>query len=1085
MKRILLGLLALTLTFAGKAQEEEKPTSPWDAKNFTGLKMRSIGPALMAGRIADIAIHPTDESTWYVAVGSGGVWKTENAGTTWSTIFDGEAVYSTGCIAIDANNPATVWLGTGENVGGRHVAYGDGIYRSTDGGKNWKNMGLKDSEHISKIIVHPTNSSVVWVAAQGPLWSSGGERGFYKTTDGGTTWTRTLGNDEWTGVTDIAIDPRDPDVLYAATWDRHRTVAAYMGGGPGTGLHRSTDGGNTWQQLKEGLPEGNMGKIGLAISPQNPDVLYAAIELHQREGGVFRSADRGSTWAKQSDAVSGGTGPHYYQELYACPHREGRLYLMDVRTQVSDDAGKTFRRMKEEYKHSDNHAMAFKMSDPDYLLLGTDGGLYESYDLAQNWKFFANMPITQFYKLAVDDAEPFYNIYGGTQDNSTQGGPSRTDNYQGIQNGDWKVVLFADGHQPATEPGNPDIIYAQWQQGALTRIDMTTGEVIGIQPYAGEGEKHERYNWDAPILVSAHKPSRIYHGSYRLWQSDDRGDNWTAISGDLTRDQNRLELDIMGRKQSYDNAWDLYAMSTFNTITSIAESPHDENMIYIGTDDGLMHRTDDLGASWTKMDVSNIPGVPATAYVNDIKVDLHDPNTVYVALDNHKHGDLKPYLFKSTNKGKSWTSLSANLPEKTTVWRIVQDHEQKNLLFIATEFGIYFSVNDGARWTQLKGGVPTISFRDLTIQRRENDLVGASFGRSFYVFDDMSLFREISEEGLAAEAQLFPTRKAWWYIERPNLSFGKGKGAQGAGHYIADNPPFGAVFTYHLSEGYKSAKDKRSESEKKQNKAKEDIPFPGFDALDAEASEMSPRVWLEVADANGKLLRRVPGPTAKGFHRVAWDLRLPPMKVLAKGTEKISEESGVLVAPGSYQVRLMKETDEGLSALSEYRSFDVVPLHPQGALDNPLADQSDRFYSTFEQLSLEYSALSQQKSNLEEQVKSLGTALAYVRDSAEDLTADYRNLRDDFYTFKHRIEGSPAINKIGEKQPPTVGERMWNLRIVLSNSTYGPTGQAFKTISLIERELEELNTNLEKLESRAKTLNSQMVQAGGIPVEGF
>jgi photosystem II stability/assembly factor-like uncharacterized protein/FtsZ-binding cell division protein ZapB len=1084
MKRILLGLIALSLTFAAKAQEEETP-SPWDAKNFEGLKMRSVGPAFMAGRIADIAIHPDDESTWYVAVGSGGVWKTENAGTTWSTIFDDQSVFSTGCITIDPNNPSTVWLGTGENVGGRHVGYGDGIYRSTDGGKKWKNMGLKASEHISKIIVHPSNSNVVWVAAQGPLWSSGGERGFYKTTDGGETWTRTLGNDEWTGVTDIVIDPRNPNHLYAATWDRHRTIAAYLGGGPGTGLHRSTDGGDTWEQLKEGLPEGNMGKIGLAISPQNPDVLYAAIELNQREGGVYQSTDKGSTWTKQSDAVSGATGPHYYQELYASPHKEGRIYLMDVRVQISEDGGKTFRQMNEKSKHSDNHAMAFKMSDPDYLLFGTDGGMYESYDLGENWRFFANMPITQFYKLAVDDSEPFYNIYGGTQDNNTQGGPSRTDDYQGIQNSDWKVVLFADGHQPATEPGNPDIMYAQWQEGALTRIDMSTGEVIGIQPFAGEGEKHERYNWDAPILVSSHKPTRIYHGSYRLWQSDDRGDNWTAISGDLTRDQNRLELDMMGRTQSYDNAWDLYAMSTFNTITSIAESPHDENVIYIGTDDGLMHRTDDMGANWTKMEVSSISGVPATAYVNDIKVDLYDPNTVYVALDNHKHGDLKPYLFKSTNKGKSWTSLTESLPEKTTVWRIVQDHKVKDLLFIATEFGIYFSVNGGTQWTMIKGGVPTISFRDLTIQRREDDLVGASFGRSFYVFDDMSVFREITEEGLAEEAQLFPTRKAWWYIQRPDLSFEKGQGSQGAGHYLSDNPPFGAVFTYHLAEGYKTAKDGRSETEKEQNKAGEDVPFPGYDQLDAEANEMPARVWLEVADANGNLVRRVNGPTAKGFHRVAWDLKLPPMQVVSKGTEKIGDDSGLLVAPGTYQVRLMKETADGLTALSEFRSFEVVPLHEKGALENPLADQTEQFHNNVEKLALEASILRKDKSALEEQIKALGVALAYVRNSEGDLTADYRTLRDDYYTFKSRVDGSPAKNKIGEKQPPAVGDRMGNLEMVLYQSTYGPTGQALKTIALIEKEMGELKTNLEKLENRADAMNSNIVGAGGPPVEGF
>jgi len=1047
--------------------------------------MRSVGPAFMAGRIADIAIHPQDESTWYVAVGSGGVWKTENAGITWSTIFDDQTVYSTGCITIDPNNPSTIWLGTGENVGGRHVSYGDGIYRSTDGGKKWKNMGLPDSEHISKIIVHPSNSDVVMVAVQGPLWSKGGERGYYKTTDGGETWNRTLGNDEWTGVTDIAIDPRNPDFVYAATWDRHRTIAAYMGGGPGTGLHRSTDGGETWEQLKEGLPSSNMGKIGLAISPQNPDVLYAAIELNQREGAVYKSTDRGSTWAKQSETVSGATGPHYYQELYACPHNEGRLYLMDVRVQISEDGGKTFRRMKEKHKHSDNHAMAFKADDPNYLLFGTDGGIYESFDLGENWRFIQNMPITQYYKLAVDDAEPFYNIYGGTQDNNTQGGPSRTDDYTGIQNGDWKVVLYGDGHQPATEPGNPDIVYAQWQQGNITRVDMSTGGIVYIKPHAGEGEKHERTNWDAPILVSNHKPSRIFTGTYRLWKSDDRGDNWTAISGDLTKDENRLELEIMGRKQSYDNAWDLYAMSTFNTITSIAESPHDENIIYVGTDDGFMHRTDDMGARWSKIPVSNISGVPSKAYVNDIKVDLFDPNTVYAALDNHKHGDLKPYLFKSTDKGKSWKSLTESLPEKTTVWRIVQDHVNKNLLFIGTEFGIYFSVNGGEKWIKIKGGVPTISFRDLTIQRRENDLVAASFGRSFYIFDDISVFREISEEAMEEEGKLFSTRKAWWYIPRPDLSFGKGKGSQGAGHYVAENPPFGAVFTYHLAEGYKTAEAARQEAEKKLNKDGEDVPFPGYDALDAEMNEMPVRIWLEVADAGGKLIRRVKGETTKGFHRTAWDMSYPPVEIVSKGKDKIGDDSAFPVAPGTYQVRLVKEDANGITVLSDYQSFELVPLRKDGAFENPLADQTEPFWRTYEKLMTKRSSFDKKRKTLEDQIKALGVSSAYVRDNTIDVSADYRKLRDDFYDFKNRVEGSPSKNKIGEKTSPTLGDRMWHLYSIIGNSTYGPTGQAMDILKLIEKEMSELEPALIKLENRAEAMNSNIIGAGGPPVEGF
>ncbi len=873
MKRIKMLLLSLVIiSLTGQLTAEDK--SVWSAGNFSGLKMRSIGPALMAGRIADIAIHPENDNIWYVAVGSGNVWKTDNAGVTWSTIFEDQGSYSTGAITIDPSNPEVIWLGTGENVGGRHVGYGDGIYRSDDGGGSWTNMGLKESERISRIIIHPADSDIVWVAAQGPLWSKGGERGVYKTTDGGKNWKQTLGDKEWVGATELVIDPRNPDRLYAATWQRHRTIAAYMGGGPGTALYGSDDGGETWKKFSKGLPTSNLAKIGLTISPQNPDVLYAAIELDRRKGAVYRSTDRGATWKKRSDTVSGATGPHYYQELYASPHKFDRLYLMDVRIQVSEDGGKTFRRLSEMHKHSDNHAIAFREDDPDYLLIGTDGGLYESFDLAQNWRFFENMPLTQFYKVAVDDAEPFYNIYGGTQDNSTQGGPSRTDNAQGIQNSDWRVVLGADGPQPAPEPGNPDIMYGQTQQGGLHRIDLVTGEVINIVPQPEVDEPYERFNWDAPIFVSPHSPTRLYFGSQRLWRSDNRGDKWTAVSGDLTRNEERFALPIMGRVQSWDNAWDLSAMSTYNTITSIAESPVQEGVIYIGTDDGLIQVTENGGKKWKKIEVGSLPGVPATAYVNDIKADLFDANTAYIALDNHKFGDFEPYLLKTTNRGKSWRSIASNIPDRTLVWRIVQDHEKAGLMFAATEFGIYFTVNGGGDWVKLSG-TPVISFRDLAIQRRENDLVGASFGRSFYVFDDYSVLRHVSERQMDEDAALFPSRDAWWFIPRSHLSAWGRRGSQGADHYVADNPEYGAVFTYYLKESVKTLKQERREKEKELNEKNRDVPFPGWDALDAELHQEKPKVWISVEDGQGNVVRRVPAPSGKGFHRVAWDFRYP------------------------------------------------------------------------------------------------------------------------------------------------------------------------------------------------------------------
>jgi len=1076
-------VLVLGLFLFGTVQAQESADSLWKDENFANLKMRSIGPAFMSGRIADVAIHPADESVWYVAVGSGGVWKTENNGTTWNPIFDDQTSYSTGCITIDPNNHSTIWLGTGENVGGRHVGYGDGVYRSMDGGETWKNMGLKESEHISKIIVHPTNSDIVWVASQGPLWTKGGERGVYKTTNGGETWTRTLGNDEWTGATDIVIDPRDPNRLYAATWDRHRTIAAYLGGGPGTGLHRSIDGGETWEELTNGLPKSNMGKIGLAISPQKPDVLYAAIELDHREGGVYKSVDRGSNWKKQSNTVSGATGPHYYQELYACPHNFDRLYLMDVRVQISDDGGKNFRRMKEQYKHSDNHAMAFKMSDPDYLLFGTDGGLYESFDLAENWRYISNLPITQFYKLAVDDAEPFYNVYGGTQDNNTQGGPSRTDNPHGIQNSDWKVVLTWDGHQPATEPGNPDIMYGQRQEGHLSRIDLSTGEVIDIQPQAAPGEKHERYNWDAPILVSPHSPTTIYHGSYRLWKSENRGDSWEAISEDLTRDENRLELPIMGRTQSYDNAWDLYAMSNYNTITSIAESPVQADLLYVGTDDGLIQVSENGGDEWRKIEVSSIPGVPGTAYVNNIIADLFDAKTVYVALDNHKYGDYKPYLVKSTDAGKTWTSIAGNLPDRHLVWRLVQDTEKPELLFIGTEYGIFFSQNSGNEWTKIKGGIPNIPVRDITIQRREDDLVAATFGRSFYIYDDIAVFREVDEENLKAEGALYSVRDAWWYIPRPDLSSGPGKGSQGNAHFVADNPPFGALFTYHLSEGYKTMEEIRKEKEKEYNEAGSDVPFPGWDKLAEEMTEQKTKVWLVVTDPGGNFVRKVPGQSSKGFHRVAWDLRYPTPAAVKLDTSKSSKGSGLLVPPGDYEVQLFKEDEGVMTALSDKETFTVKRLY-EGAIKNPMADQRDAFWKDYSDMVRVADAVTGSMDMLEKRVAALNQAYERTPNTTAQMALDVKSVTENFNELKLAVEGNPARNKIGEKNPPTMSDRIFNLYISIWDNTYGPTERSMENLEIVKQDLGKYTEKINQIDQGITSLAKQIYDQGGPWIQG-
>ena len=1082
-----VGALLLTMiTLQSIAQRNQSQSNPrLNDSTFADIKLRNIGPAFMSGRISDIAIHPVNNNVWYVAVGSGGVWKTVNAGITWKPVFDSQSVYSIGCITIDPNNPHRIWVGTGENIGGRHVGFGDGVYKSEDGGANWENMGLGGTEHISKIIVHPSNSNVIWTAAQGPLWNKGGERGLYKSTDGGNTWRQVLGDSEWVGVTDIAMDPRDPDRMYAATWQRHRNVAAYMGGGPGTGIYASSDGGETWQELTQGLPTSNMGKIGLALSPQNPDVIYAAIELDRKTGGVFRSTDRGASWVKQSDAVAGATGPHYYQELYASPHKEGRLYLVDAWMQVSEDAGKTFTRLNRENKHGDNHAIAFRDDDPGYLLVGTDGGVYESFDLGANWRFMENLPITQFYKVALDDAEPFYNIYGGTQDNSTQGGPSRTDNLHGIRNADWKIVLNWDGHQPATEPGNPDIMYAERQEGNLSRVDLTTGEVVDIQPQPGAGEGNERYNWDAPILVSPHAPTTIFFASQRVWKSENRGDSWTAISGDLTRNQDRLTLPIMGKVWGWDAAWDVAAMSNYNTITSLAESPKKQGLIYAGTDDGLVHVTEDGGANWRKIEVGSMSGVPSTAFVNDIKADMFDENTVYVVMDNHKFGDFKPYILKSTDKGRSWKSITSNLPQKLLVWRVVQDHEKPGLMFAGTEFGIYFTVDGGKKWVKFLGGMPTISFRDLAIQRRENDLVGASFGRGFFVLDDYSFLREMTDAQLNSEAALYSTRKAHWYIPRPAIDFDDLRGSQGAEHFVAPNPPFGAVFTYYLANEYKTKKKVRRESEKNIS-ASTNVPFPGWDALEEERKQAKPRIWLTVKDSQGNVIRKVEGPVTKGFHRVAWDLRYPAsdmVETVARPKPLFYQEpKGRMVVPGTYTVSLSKEIDGTVTEIAGPMTFEVERLR-KGALEGSTPEATVAFWKELDDLKSQTGVLGRELSNVTAKASALDKALKLSSVEPGAMNKRVHDLKRSIMDLDAELNGNQSKNEVGEKTMPTLGNRLFAMERGVALSTYGPTESHKALMEIAKSTYADLRSKLDAINTDLASIQRELEQNGAPPLE--
>ena len=909
-----------------KNAEDDKPKPVWSADTWSGLSLRGIGPAVTSGRIADVAVDPTDKKRWFLAVASGGVWKTENAGTTWTPVFDGEGSYSTACVAIDPRNPNVVWVGTGENNSQRSVGYGDGVYKSEDGGKSWKNVGLKASEHIGKILLHPKDGDTVYVAAQGPLWAPGGDRGLYKTTDGGKTWTAVLSISENTGVSDVVMDPRDPDVLLASAWQRRRHVFTLINGGPESALHKSTDGGKTWRKITSGLPKEELGRIGLAIAPTDPDTVYALVETAAaaKASGTYRSTNRGETWEKRSDYSPQAM---YYQEISVDPKDSERLYSMDVFLKVSDDAGKTWRNLGERFKHVDNHALWIDPDDTDHYLVGCDGGLYESYDRAATWRFFENLPVTQFYRVEVDNSSPVYYVYGGTQDNNTLGGPSRTLSEHGAMNSDWFVTWGGDGFHARIDPTDPNIVYSTLQHGVLARYDRKSGEAVLIQPHEAPGDPPLRWNWDSPLVLSPHKSTRLYFAAQRVFRSEDRGDSWTPISGDLTRQLDRNRLKVMGKVWGPDAVAKSQSTSLYGNIVSLDESPLVPGLLYGGTDDGLVQVSEDGGQTWRRQD--RFPGVPELSYVSDLFASRFDKGLVYATFNNHKSGDFKPYVLKSTDRGRSWSSVASDLPVGAA-WTIAEDTELRALLFAGTEFRLYFSNDGGAKWVRLKGGLPTIPVRDLAIQKREGDLVIATFGRGFYVLDDLTPLRVATPALLENAAVTFPVKKALAYIPQTPLGL-KGKAFLGETLFTAPNPPFGAVFTYYLKEEAKTKRKARLDAEKEADKKGVEIAYPTHADLRDEAREEDPSVVLTVKDVDGDVVRRLTGPSKAGIQRVAWDLRFPPANPTRltpppADNPFFDPPEGPLVVPGSYSVTFEKRALGVLQPFGAPQSFVVESL---------------------------------------------------------------------------------------------------------------------------------------------------------------
>lgn len=1050
-KLTLLLLLTSSLAFSQKKPSSEP--KPVNEEVFSSLKFRSIGPAFFSGRIADIAVNPKNKSERFVAVASGHVWKTENAGTTWSPVFDNYGAYATSCIKFDPNNPFVLWLGTGENNHQRCLGYGNGVYKSVDGGASWTNVGLKTSRQIGAILIDPRNSDVVYVACEGSVWGPGGERGLYKTTDGGKTWATSLVISENTGVNNIICDPRNPDVLYASSEQRRRHIFTKIGGGPETAIYKSTDAGKNWSKLTKGLPSDHMGGMGLAISPINPDIIYAQIESTPDQSGFYRSENRGMSWEKMSGHVAQG---QYYNEIFCDPIQVDKIYSVETWSSVTTDGGRTWKSVGNKNRHVDDHAIWIDPDDTKHMLIGSDGGLYESFDAGANFKYTTNLPVAQIYRVQCDNAKPFYNVYVGTQDNNSSGGPSRNLT-EGVTSDEWTVTCGGDGFWTQIDPEDPNTVYSESQYGGMIRYNRITKESIDIRPEPAKGENSFKWNWNSPLIISAHNSKRLYVASNKVLRSDDRGDSWTAISEDLTAKIDRNSFPVMGKYWSFDAVQKDVSTSQFGTIISFEESTLKDGLLFAGTDDGVLSITEDGGKNWRQ--IKSFPGIPANTYISDIMASRFDENVVYVSFDNILRDDFKPYLLKSEDKGKTWTPLVSGFADNGTIHTMQQDHIDKNLLFAGTEFCVYVSKDGGKKWTKFSNGIPDVKITDLTIQRNENDLIAASFGRGVFILDNYAPLREDIGAFSKSDATIFPIKDALLYKRASN------KDNQGSTYFEAPNPTFGATFTYYCKNEYKTIKDIRHAKEAELFKDGKAIPQPTVADLRKEESEIAPYFTFIIKDEKGSIVRRLTTNASKGLNQLSWDLRSSSQnRVDVSSFTSNSSNSGFLVMPGSYSVSLSVTYRDTTKVLAQAVPFKVVPLFKNElpAADiarlkqftEKTADLIRVVDGTFDFIQVLYARTSSIKEALKASDKDATVAMQKA-DAILSVLAD----------MNYRLYGK-QLGASDEENPPlpvTLRQRLDKFAGITWGSISKPTGEQEKAFEILKTEFSILYKELKSV----------------------